>query len=91
MNLVADVSLNTLIISAVVGLVGWGLKGVAWALGETCKKLIVTLTTTIVKVEMLEKDLAKVTEAIGEVQRIRTDLNSFYGRLKEVEDKLRLK
>ncbi len=89
MNLIADVSLNTLIISAVVGIVGYLLKGVAWALGETCKNLITTLTRTIIKVEMLEKDLAKVAEAIGEVQRIRVDLNGFYARLKEVEDKFK--
>ncbi len=90
MNLIADVSLNTLIITAVVGLVGWGLKGVAWALMETCKTLIVTLTRTILKVEGLEKQIHQLVEAVGDIQRIRSDLNGFYARLKRCEDKLDL-
>ena len=90
MNLVADLSLNTVIISGVVAIVGWLLKGAMWALGEICKQLILKLVETISKVEAFDKDLKKVVEAVGAVQKIRTDLNGFYDRLKELEGKFKV-
>lgn len=90
MNLVADVSMNTLIISAVVAGVGYALKGAAKMLGTVCRELILKLVETISKVEAMDRDLKKVIEAVGDVQKIRTDLNGFYSRLKEVEDKLKI-
>ncbi len=87
MSVVNDLSLNTLIISGVVAVVGYLLKGVLWALGEVCKTLIETLLKTMAKVEVLDTQLSKVIEAVGDVQKIRTDLNGFYARLKVLEDK----
>ena len=87
MNLQTDISLNTLIISLVVALVGWALKGALWATGEACKKLIETLLTTMAKVEVLDAKLLDLIKTVGDVQKIRTDLNSFYTRLKELEDR----
>jgi hypothetical protein len=84
----ADLSLNTLIISGVVALVGYALKGAMWALGEICKNLISTLVNTIAKVELLDAKVSQVIEAVGDVHKIRSDLNGFYSRLKSIEEKL---
>lgn len=80
-----DLSLNTLIISGVVALVGWGLKGVAWALIEAIKQLVSTLVTTIAKVEILDAKMGELTHAVGDIQKMRTDINEYYKRLRALE------
>lgn len=81
----ADLSLNTLIITVVLGLVGWGIKGVAWALAETCKQLIQTLLRTITKVEVLESKIVEVLALRSEVDKIKFDLNNLYAKVKEIQ------
>ncbi len=90
MSLVADVSVNTLIISGVVGLCTFLMKGTGHALVTLGKELVMTLTRTIVKVETLDKELTKLIAAVGDVQKIRSDLNEFYARLKKLEDERKL-
>lgn len=90
MTFAHDVSINTFIISVVVALVGYGLKAALWALGEVGKNLISTLITTMGKVEALEADLTKLIAAVGDVQKIRSDLNEFYSRLKKLETTLKI-
>lgn len=85
--MILDLSLNTLIISGVVILVGWGLKGAMWALGEACKNLVTTLISTMAKVELLDSKVTELINAVGDVHKIRHDLNGFYSRLKELEEK----
>lgn len=82
----AHISLNAVVISCAVALVGWALKGAMWALGEACKNLITTLITTMAKVELLDAKVGQIIEAIGDVHKIRSDLNGFYTRLKKLED-----
>lgn len=82
-----DVSLNTLIVSLVVAIAGWALKGAMWALGEACKNLVQHLVKTLVKVESLDNKVGELIQAVGDIQKIRTDLNGFYERLKKLEDK----
>lgn len=87
MSFHADLSLNTLIISIVVGIAGFALKGALWAVGEICKRLIEKLIETISRVEVLDTKMTDLITAVGDVQKIRTDLNGFYARLKELEDR----
>lgn len=89
MSIASDVSINTLIISGVVALVGYALKGALWATGAACKKLTETLISTIADVKVLDAKLADLIQTVGDVQKIKTDLNMLYGRLKDLEDKYR--
>lgn len=89
MNFQLDISLNTIFLSAVVVFVGWSLKAVAWALIESIKALITKLVETIARVEVLDEKMTQLTQAVGDVQKIRTDLNGLYSRLKKVEEKFK--
>lgn len=82
-NFTAEFSLNTIIISGVVALVGWGLKGAAWALGETCKRLIEKLIQTITKVEVLESKINDVLAMRADVDKLKYDVNNLYAKLRE--------
>lgn len=79
MNFSLDV--NTLILAGVVGAVGWGLK-------ELAKSLITHLVKTEARMAVLDEKMGDVIKAIGDVQKIRTDLNAFYTRLKVLEAKI---
>jgi len=85
MNFNFDISLSTLVLSAVVCLVGWGLKAVAWAIIESIKTLVTTLVSTIAKVEILDSKMSELTHAVGDIQKMRTDVNEYYKRLKILE------
>lgn len=85
MNFQFDLSLNTLVVSGVIALVGLGLRAVAWALIEAGKALINKLVETIAKVEILTKQMDELTRAVGDVQKMRTDVNAYYERLKQLE------
>lgn len=85
MKIAYDLSLNTIIISVVVAIVGWLLKGVAWALAEVCKQLIETLIRTMSKVEVLESKINDILAMRGDVERIKTDLNTAFGKIRELE------
>lgn len=84
-----DLSLNTLIISGVILLSGYLVKGAAWLLVEGMKTLVKKLVETIGKVEVLSSKMDTLTQAVGDVTKIRSDLNSYYERLKQVEKKFR--
>ncbi len=84
---IQGVDINTLIIAGAIGLVGWGLRGVAGALIESIKQLITHLIQTVAKVQLLENKLTELIQAVGDVQKIRYDLNNYYDRLKKLEDK----
>ena len=84
-NFQFDLSLNTLILSGVVLVVGWGLKAVAWAVIEAIKALVTKLAETIGKVEVLDAKLSEVVKTIGDVEKLRNDVNSYYARLKKLE------
>ncbi len=83
-----DLSLSTLIISTVVALVGWGLKGVGALLMDAIKNLITKLIETIAKVELLDAKLSDVIKTVGDVEKMRDDINAYYKRLKELEIKM---
>ncbi len=80
-----DLSLNTLVISAVIALVGWGLKGVMVFLGETCKKLIEALWKTMAKVEVLDSKITDLIQTVGDVQKMKGDVNGLYTELKALK------
>lgn len=83
----SDVSLNTLIISGVVALVGYGLKGVGGALIEAIKKLITHLIQTTAEVQMLKAQLSELIAAVGDIQKLRGDLTKGFERIKALEEK----
>jgi hypothetical protein len=85
MSINFDLSLNTLIVSGVVAMVGWSLRGLTWMFVEAVQKLIKTLIETIARVEVLNAKMDVLTKAVGDVQRIRDDLNGFYDRLRKIE------
>ena len=89
MKLDFDLSLNTLIVSGVILISGYVIKGAAWLLIEGMKTLIKKLVETIGKVEVLNSKMDTLTQAVGDVQKIRSDLNSYYERLKQVELKFK--
>lgn len=87
MSFVNDISLSTLFLSGVVALCALGLRGAIWGLAEVCKALIVKLIETMSRVDLLDQKFKDLLEVIGDVQKIRYDLNGFYSRLKKLEDK----
>lgn len=87
MTFLNDISLNTLFISGVVAITGLALRGAVWGLAEICKTLIVKLIETMSRVDLLDQKFKDLLEVIGDVQKIRYDLNGFYSRLKKLEDK----
>lgn len=84
-----DLSLNTLIITVVILISGYLVKGAAWMLVEGMKTLVKKLVETIAKVEVLSSKMDTLTQAVGDVQKIRSDLNAYFERLKLVEKKFR--
>lgn len=84
-----DLSLNTIIISGVVALVGYGLKSVGKALIDAIIDLVKHLVSTTAKVQMLEAKLSELIRAVGDVEKIRTDLNRAFSRIKELDDKFK--
>ena len=80
-----DLSLNTLIMSAVILIAGWLLKAAAWAVIESIKALVTKLVETIAKVEILDAKMSELTRAVGEHQKLKTDVDQFFKRLRNLE------
>ncbi len=80
-----DVSVNTLIISSVVALTGWALKGIGVLIVDTCKKLIETLLRTITKVEVLESKINVILEMQGDVQKLKFDVTQAHNFIRELK------
>lgn len=80
-----DLSLNTLIISGVVAVVGYLLKSVGAALLEAIKSLIVHLVENVAEVKGLKRDLVELIQAVGDIQKIRYDLNNSFARIKQID------
>jgi hypothetical protein len=76
MNL--DLSLNTIIISIVVGIVCWILK-------ESIKNLISVLIKTLARVEQLDSRLNEVLSLINDIPKIKLDINNSFSRIKKIE------
>lgn len=66
--------------------------GASWGLKEGMKKLIIklieVLTNTVVKVEILDAKMTEVLSAIQSIPKMKEDLNSYYKRLRVVEEKI---
>ena len=73
-----DVSVSTMLISAVIALVGWGLK-------KTATALVVKIVELIIKLTLVDGKMAEITSAVAEVPRIKADVNEYYRRLKKLE------
>lgn len=88
MNLEVDLSLNTLIISLVIFIVGLMVKATSWALIEAIKSLVTKLVETVARVEVLDEKLKDILKTIGDVDRLRQDLTNGFKRIKKLEDEL---
>lgn len=84
-----DLSLNTIIISGVVALVGYGLKSVGKALIDAIMNLVKHLVTTTTKVQILEEKLSALIQTISEFEKMKLDVNRAFARIKEIDDKLK--
>ena len=86
-----DISLSTIFISGTIAVVGWlvkaGLNAGMNLLIEYIKKLLLQLDKTSSDVAVLTTKHNELVQAIGDVQKIRYDLNGFYARLKALEEK----
>lgn len=82
-----DLSLNTLIVSSVVALVGWGLKGAAWALTEAIKAAVAHVIRLIAKIETFDSKLGDLTRAVGDVEKMRRDINEYYKQFRLLESR----
>jgi hypothetical protein len=76
-----DLSLNTLVLSIVIGLVGWGLK-------ETAKALITVLIENLARMKLLEEKMNEVLKTVSDIQELEFKLNGFVLRLEAIEDKV---
>lgn len=80
MSMSIPISFDAALVSAVVGVVGWVLK-------IAIQKLIEVLMQTMAKVEVFKEKIDGFTVAIAEIEKMKKDLNIYYARLKELEQK----
>jgi len=85
MNFQVDLSLNTLVVSGAVALVGYGLRVVVLTLVAAIKGLTAKLVETIAKVEILDSKMSQLTHAVGDFQKSKTDINEYFNRLRKLE------
>ena len=75
------VSIDTIILSMVVAVVGWLLKEVATG-------LIKALIDTMAEVRSFRNDIQDMKALLSLFPKMQQDLNEYYKRLKATEDKL---
>lgn len=88
MNVSFDLSLNTIVQSIVIVGVGLAMRGIAWALIEAIKTLVTRLIETIAKVELIDAKMGKIVDTVGDVEKMRRDINEYYRQLKELKKEL---
>ncbi len=69
------------IVSVVVAVVGWALK----KLGES---LVDLLIENKAQTQLLDAKLAKVIDTIGDVEKMRRDINLYYKELKDLKKEI---
>lgn len=85
-QVVNDISLSTILITVAIAVGGWLLRETGKAIVKVITKLIETLLQTMADVKTLDSKLKDLINAVGDVQKIRNDLNQYYKRLKTLED-----
>ncbi len=80
-----DVSVSTLVVSAVIAGVGWAVKGAAKLLIAAIETVVKKMVETISKVDTLDAKLASLVQTIGDVGKMRQDQNEYFRRLKQLE------
>lgn len=84
-----DLSLSTAVISFVIALVGWGLKSTITGLIKYLKSNIEEMAKLKTELVSVEIKVQSVLELFNDVQKLKTDLNIYYSRLRQVEDDVR--
>lgn len=94
MNLIEfhnDVSVSTVILTLVGGAAVWILKKTFTfavnTLVDAIKSLIKKLTETVGKVELLEVKLDSLTKAVGDHEKLRSDIKVYFDELKSLKKK----
>ncbi len=85
-----DLSANTIIISAVVGLCMYFLKGAITFLAAKIGLLIEALWKNQASMVLLEAKIKEIIDIVNDVPKLKTDLNSYYARLRFAEKKLNI-
>lgn len=85
MNIQFDLSLNTLVISIVVAVTGWLLKGVAWLIIEGMKSLVQHLVDTQAQLLTFKSQLEQILGAMASFEKMKADLNGLFGRVRDLE------
>ena len=73
------ISLDTIIVSVVIG-------GVGWALKIATQELIKTLLQTMATVEVFRQKIDGFSIAIAEIEKMKKDLNQYYSELKKIKE-----
>ena len=73
------ISLDTIIVSVVIG-------GVGWALKIAIQELIKTLLQTMATVEVFRQKIDGFSIAIAEIEKMKKDLNQYYSELKKIKE-----
>ena len=81
-----DVSISTFLISGVIAIVGWALRGGIKLLIAAIQLLVKKMVETISKVDLLDAKIADILKTMGDVEKTKRDLNEYYKRLKTLED-----
>lgn len=86
-----DVSLSTVILTVGGGIAVWVLKKTltfaVTLLVDAIKSLIKKLTETVGKVELLEVKLDSLTKAVGDHEKLRSDIKVYFDELKSLKKK----
>lgn len=87
-----DLSLNTLIVSGVIAVVGWALKKtlsfLCGLLVDSIKSLIKKLTETMTRMEMLSAKVDVLTVAVGDHEKLRKDIEIYFTELKKLRTQI---
>lgn len=90
--MINDLSLNTLVISAVIGGSIWLFKiamtEIIKLLIAAIKNLISKLNETIGRVEILDKKMDTLATAVGDHEKLRRDIQYYFTELKNLRSKL---
>lgn len=84
MNITNDISWNTLIISAVVAVCAWILKGIGKLVVKSVEAAIAYMIQLIKKVETLDSKMIQLNDAVSDHEKLRGDINQYYKQHREL-------
>lgn len=83
-----DISANTVIISAVIGVCAYLLRGGVNYLASRISLLIEALWKNQAAMVLLDAKVKEVISVVNDMPKLKADLNTYYKRLRLIENKL---